>query len=199
MDSVRSKVLLRIKSKKRGWVFTTADFLDVGSRSAVDQALSRLAASEVRRLARGFYDVPTISKYTGNVAPADPQQIMKAIARRDGIKILSDNVVHANGLGFTNAVPAKLIYLTDGPTKSLKIGCWTLRMKHVSPEFMRNATSKSGSLFQALTWLGEGVSNIEDLLTANVSEDLLNDAIKNMNHYPAWMSEVINNSKKHRK
>jgi hypothetical protein len=40
---VHNKVLDRIYGKGRGWVFTPKRFLDLGSRSAVDKALNRLA------------------------------------------------------------------------------------------------------------------------------------------------------------
>jgi len=40
-------------------VWTPVDFLDLGSREAVDKALQRLAlADQLRRLDRGLYDRP---------------------------------------------------------------------------------------------------------------------------------------------
>lgn len=43
MDTIRENVLDRIRSSGRGAVFTPKDFLDIGSRDAADQALSRLS------------------------------------------------------------------------------------------------------------------------------------------------------------
>jgi len=58
-QSINNKVLSRIYCKKRGWVFTPVNFLDLGSRAAIDQILGRLARSgTIRRLARGLYDYP---------------------------------------------------------------------------------------------------------------------------------------------
>src|SRR5439155_15380045 len=52
-------MLARIKSRGESWVFSPTDFLDLGSRDAVDKALSRMAATgKIRRVARGLYDVP---------------------------------------------------------------------------------------------------------------------------------------------
>ena len=42
MQDVKDKILTRVRAKGRGVVYTTKDFLDLGSRAAVDQALSRL-------------------------------------------------------------------------------------------------------------------------------------------------------------
>jgi hypothetical protein len=40
-------------------VWTPTDFLDLGSRNAMDQALSRMAAArDIRRITRGLYDLP---------------------------------------------------------------------------------------------------------------------------------------------
>ena len=42
-------------------------FLDIGSRNAIDQALSRMtSAGEIRRITRGLYDLPRPNSLTGN-------------------------------------------------------------------------------------------------------------------------------------
>jgi len=77
------KIKRRIIGKGRGYVFTPRDFLDLGSRAAVDQALSRLAdQGAVRRLARGIYDYPKQSPRFGALSP-DMDTIARAIARKD--------------------------------------------------------------------------------------------------------------------
>ncbi|HEY4328750.1 MAG TPA: DUF6088 family protein [Phycisphaerae bacterium] len=54
MDSIQHSVLERIERGGRGTVVTPKDFLDVGTRDAVDQALSRLARQKILiRLAQG--------------------------------------------------------------------------------------------------------------------------------------------------
>jgi len=43
------------------------DFLDLGSRDAIDQALSRMtSAGDIRRITRGLYDLPRPNTLTGN-------------------------------------------------------------------------------------------------------------------------------------
>lgn len=54
-SSIDAQVTQRIAQKGAGAVFTPADFLDLGSRNAVDLALSRRArAGTIRKLARGL-------------------------------------------------------------------------------------------------------------------------------------------------
>lgn len=198
MAKVPSKIYARIKSKvKAGWVCSSIDFLDIGNRTAVNQALSRMVKDGlIRRVARGLYDIPQFNVMLNRSSPPRHDQVVMAIARRDGIKILTDNIVHANGLGLTNAVPAKLTYLTDGPSKTVSIGGFDIRMKHVAPSFMNNATSKSGPLFQALLWLGKDIvnssNNLPKIIQSKVRDDVLVDIKKRVKHLPVWMRPVVN-------
>ncbi len=58
-DSIDAAILNRIQSGAPGDVFAPTDFLDLGSRAAVDQALSRnCRAGLIRKASRGLYDVP---------------------------------------------------------------------------------------------------------------------------------------------
>ena len=51
IQSVDSRVIGRIRDKGKGWVFTPADFLDHGSRTAVGLALMRhVRAGTIRKL-----------------------------------------------------------------------------------------------------------------------------------------------------
>ena len=51
-------MLARVKVHVDRWVFSPTDFLELGSRDALDKALSRMATTRtIRRVARGLYDV----------------------------------------------------------------------------------------------------------------------------------------------
>ena len=55
-DSIDAAILARIRSGAKDYVWTPADFLDLGSRVAVDKALSRnVKSDQLRRAGRGFY------------------------------------------------------------------------------------------------------------------------------------------------
>ena len=59
--SVYDKLKRQIKKRTPGAVFVTHEFLELRSRAAVDEALSRLAREGViRRLGRGLYDFPRL-------------------------------------------------------------------------------------------------------------------------------------------
>ena len=70
MSTTASKIIRRIHTKQRGWVFTPKHFLDVGSREAIDQTLSRLVKQgKIRRLGRGIYDYPKQHPSLGTLSP----------------------------------------------------------------------------------------------------------------------------------
>jgi hypothetical protein len=66
MQSIASKILIHIYGRRKGCVVTPGDFLDLGSRQAVDLALHRMAKKgTLRRLTRGLYDYPRIDSDLG--------------------------------------------------------------------------------------------------------------------------------------
>ena len=159
MTSMVDKIMKRVSAHGRGkWVCTPKDFLDLGSREAVDQALYRLIKGDrLRRVGRGLYDMPRFSEMLKCLAPADMDAAIAAIARRDGISIMPGGLESANRLGLTNAVPVKVIYITDGHSRTLKIDGRTVRFRHASPSVMRWAKRPrrpAASVVQALRWLG---------------------------------------------
>src|SRR3546814_8165491 len=108
--SLKAQILGRISQGATNAVWTPTDFLDFGSRDAVDKTLQRLVKSdELRRVDRGLYDKPQFNRLTGQNGVPDPRAVLDAVARRDQIRILVDGMTAAHDLGFTNAVPAKII------------------------------------------------------------------------------------------
>ena len=65
---LKAAISARMAARSPFGVWTPVDFLDLGSREAIDQALHRLTrAGAIRRIARGLYDKPAFNKLTGAV------------------------------------------------------------------------------------------------------------------------------------
>lgn len=78
LQSIDSNIISRVMAAGPGQVFTPRQFLDLGSRDAVDKALSRhCTAGTLRRLARGLYDLPRTHTRFGTL-PATSDAIAKA-------------------------------------------------------------------------------------------------------------------------
>src|SRR5947199_5132808 len=104
-QSIDSRILARIHRRGRGSVFVPGDFLDLGSREAVDLALHRLAKKGIiRRLARGVYDFPEQHRILGPLSPS-AETIAKALAGRDHTRLQPSGVSAANALGLSEQLP----------------------------------------------------------------------------------------------
>lgn len=192
-QSVDSQVLARILGKGRGWVFTPRDFLDLGSRRAVGLALMRhSAAGTIRRLARGLYDYPRIDPRLGELA-ASTDEIANALKGRDSVRLQVSGGHAANQLGISDQVPMRTVFLTDGPSRKVQIGRRQIVLKQTTPRQMATAGRVSGTVIQALRWLGQ--HNVDErivkALRRNLAQSDKQQLLKDLRHAPAWVAEVM--------
>ena len=198
MSSMADKVMKRVAAHHRGrWVCSPKDFLDLGSREAVDQTLLRLVkAGRLRWVGRGLYDMPRFSKVLKRAAPVDLEAAIAALARRDGIRIMPDGLVAANQLGLTNAVPAKVSFVTDGHSRTLKIGGRTVRFRHAGPSVMQWAGKPAAPVVQALRWLGPDAATdarVVSTLSRQLPEHVKRDLVQNERNLPGWVLPLARN------
>ncbi|MCX6348130.1 MAG: DUF6088 family protein, partial [Candidatus Aureabacteria bacterium] len=131
---VVDKIVAKIRGFGRGGVFTSADLRGLGSRPASDKALSRLVRQGViRRLASGLYHYPRINPKLGGIVNPIPDAVARAIARKTDSHIIPSGAVAANVLGLSTQVPAKAIYLTDGPPRKVRYGSQTIIFRYAAP------------------------------------------------------------------
>ena len=191
MTGIADKIMRRVSvHDTRRWVCTPKDFLDLGTREAVDQALSRLAKSgRLRRIGHGLYDVPRFSNVLKRPAPVDLDAAIAALARRDGVRIMPDGLVAANQLGLTNTVPARANYVTDGHSRMLKIDGRTVRFRHAGPSVMQWAGRPAAPVVQALRWLGPRAAadgEIVSTLNRHLPDKVKFDLLRNSRDLPGW-------------
>jgi hypothetical protein len=185
--SVHGQILARVR--RPGSVFVPSDFMDLGSRAAVDQALSRLVrAGILRRLARGIYDRPKRHPRLGALSPSLPV-VAAAVARSTRSRLQVSGPQAANQLGLSTQVPARLAYLTDGPTRAIRVGSRRIEFRHASPRTLAGAGTAAGVVVQALRYLGR--DGITPEVVARVRNALRQDdrrAVgKHVSRAPAWM------------
>ena len=191
MTRMADKIMKKVSAHGRGrWVCTPKDFLDLGSREAVDQALSRLVKmGQLRRVGHGLYDMPRMSDVLNRPAPVNLDAAIAALARRDGVRIMPDGLAAANQLGLTNALPAKASYVTDGSSRTIKIDGRTVRFRHAGPSVMQWAGKPSAPVVQALRWLGpEAAADMQvvSILSRHLPDAVKHDLSQNSRHLPGW-------------
>ena len=96
-------------------------------------------------------------------------------------------------LGLTTQVPAKAVYLTDGPSRTKQIGAQTIIMRNAAAKNLVGAGKPTGVVFQALRYLGKDgvdasvVARLSRTIDANTRRALVKDALK----APGWMRPVV--------
>lgn len=192
-QSTESKILKSIRGRGRGSVFVPADLLDFGSREVVDVALHRLSRSyTIRRLARGVYDYPKTHPVLGLLQPS-ADSIARAMAGRDCTRLQPAGAYAANMLGLSEQVPAKAVFLTDGPSRKVKIGTQTIELRQTTLKNMAAAGRLSGLLIQALRELGKEhitTDRVNHLKRTIPLKDRRN-LVKDIRLAPAWMHLIF--------
>jgi len=193
MQTMRDQILARINRLGEGKAFSAKDFLDIASRGTIDMALSGMTRSgAIRRVRRGLYDMPKLNPALGGKLSPDIDEAARAIARRQRWKIVPDGAWAANLLSLSTQVPAKIIYLTDGPNKEVLIGRRTIHFKHARPKAMAGLEGKFALVVQALRYMGkEGVGLREiETLRAALSPAEKRKLVKDAQFGVDWIYEV---------
>lgn len=191
--SVEKSILSRIYGHKRGWVFTPAHFLDLGSYTAVALALKNLCdKGQIRRLARGLYDYPRKHPRLGELA-ATPEGIAQALADKDGSRIQPSGAYAANVLGISEQVPARVVFLTDATDRRIKVGRQEIVLKQTTPKNMGTAGRVSGLVIQALRYLGK--EHVNETVIARLAQRLgpreRRQLMKDIRFAPAWIGTIF--------
>ena len=190
IPSTYEKILTKIYDLGRGSVFTPAKFLNLGSRSAVDKALSRLAQRRViRRLAHGLYDYPKTHPQLGILEPST-DDIVATLAEAEKLKVQPSGAYAANLLGFSDQVPMKMVFLINGTPRRIVVGKREIILKRTSSRQMETAGRISGLVIQALKYLGKIHIDIELIkqLKNRLNPDDKKQLIDDIGNAPGWMA-----------
>ncbi len=188
---IAQRILAQAAALPEGVPVTAKGFLELGTRAAIDQALSRLTrAGKLLRAGRGLYVLPVESRF-GTRAPA-PEKVLAESARLRGETIAPQGAAAANRLGLTTQVPMRTAYLTSGPSRRMKLGAQNIELKHVPSWQLLNANRESGEVLRALAWSGrpharEALARLKPKLTSQIREELLASRAS----LPVWLAETI--------
>lgn len=195
MKKLPVAILQRSESLPEGEVLSPKEFLSLGSRAAIDQAFSRLAKSgKLMRICRGLYVAPVKSRF-GTRAP-EPERVVKAWAEKTNQAVVSSGARAANGLGLTQQVPVRQVFLTSGRARTLKLGSAEVQLNH-APHWMLS-NSVAGEAIRALAWLGKTQSrNAMYQLQRQLPEAELRQLMKLRTALPSWLAAMIGTQTSH--
>lgn len=190
---VESKIAEAVKTYPKGSVLFVDNFLDFGNHESVKKALLRLKEKEILvRLTHGIYLYPKVDKELGVLFPST-EEIAQAIARRDKARIVPTGVQALNKLGLSTQIPMKVVYLTDGAARTVKVGKRTITFKKTSPKNLLVKGEISSFAIQALKTIGQNkidektIEKIQSILKNEKKENIINDAKLS----PAWINKIL--------
>ena len=192
-DSLDTQLTRYVHRSRAGTVFTPATFANLGNSPAVNKALQRLvAAGKLRRLARGLYDKPRRDQLLGVLWPS-VDVVVQALAGKDRLRVQPAGLYAANLLGLSEQVPAKVILLTDGASRSVRAGPMQITLKRTSTRNMAAAGRLSGLVIQAFKSLGQEnitpqrLAHLRRVIPADKRARLVTDLAL----APAWMRPML--------
>jgi hypothetical protein len=191
MPTVAEGILSEAKTLPEGALISAKEFLHLGSRAAVDQALKRLKErNELMLLFRGAYVRPIKTRF-GTRAPA-AEKVVEGIAATRAETVVAHGAAAANSLGLTTQVPTKLVYLTSGKDRRLKLGAQVVEMKRAPQWMLLPSHPAAGEAVRALAWMGE--RQVAETLTAlkrKLPQSTIDELIALRPALPAWLSKSI--------
>ena len=200
MNSIHQEIAEQISAFQPGTIVFPTDFRGMGTDDAVRQALSRLTKEgKIERLAHGIYFLPKTDPMFGKLYPS-MEEVAQAVAAHEHIRIKPAGAYALNKLGLSTQVPTRLVYITDGQARQIKIGKGGVKFKPVTPKKFGMKGPISSLLIQGL---GEMNTNqvtpdmenrIKELLQRETSDNLnydlklaparINDFIVKLLKYP---------------
>lgn len=190
--SVKESIERQIVKLPQGEPFTNTRFLRLGSRAAVDKAMSRLVeAGVIQRVARGVFVRPKQSRFVGVVMP-DVSRVVEVIAKEHGETIQVHGAEAARRFKLSTQMPTAPVYYTSGPTREICIGKLKVRLVHTSSQRkLQHAGKRPGLALSALWYLGK--NNISTEVVKRIKEGLSEEEFETLlsSRMPAWMSEVF--------
>ena len=101
-----------------------------------------------------------------------------------------------NKLGLSTQVPMKIVYLTDGSARNIKVGNYTISFIRTSPKKVSAIGQISRLAIQALKSIGK--ENISQTEIEQIQNALMKEKMSYLEHdlriAPAWIKEIIRHS-----
>lgn len=193
MKSIEKQIEKSITTKRKGTLFLPDDFLSYGSSEAIRKALGRLEDKKIIiRVSQGIYVQPKISKLIGPLSPS-AEEVAEAIAKRDKIRTIPTGSYALNALGLSSQVPMKIVLLTDGSPREIKVGKRSIKFKRTTPKNLMAKGKISRLVIQALKEIGIGKIRIEE--EHKILELLKKENVKDLKHdialAPVWIQKLM--------
>jgi hypothetical protein len=193
--SVKDKILGIITRKGTGWIFTAQDFMPEFKRYEIDTTLKTLADNgAIRKICRGIYYYPAYSELLKQPTAPDMYSVAKAFASKFRWQIYPSGDTALNYFGLSTQIPAKLLFISNGPSRTLETQFGTIYFKHSALRETSFRNMESGLVVQALRKIGQ--ANLTEDVSARIknkfNERLLDKVRHDLVSAANWIQQAIN-------
>ena len=189
MPSSPEQIMTYATTLPEGALLHPKVLLHLGTRAAIDQALSRLAKKgRLLRVCHGIYVKPVGTRF--GPRPPAVDKVIASLSALWGETIVSSGVAAANALGLTAQMLVRSIFLTSGPNRKLTLGELMVEFHH-APRWQLAAPNRpAGDAVRALSWLGpDEVEATLDVIGRKLSTEDLRELAGLRAIMPNWIAE----------
>ena len=192
MTALSAQILEAASRRPEGSLLAAKEFLALGKRDAVDQALRRLVnRGQLVKITRGRYALPVHSRF--GTRPPAPELVMARLQDEQGEQLLSSGVAAANALGLTTQMPVQQTFLSRTRSrKRYRFGKQEVTLRQAPRWQFLLADRPAGQAIRALTWLGPDQASavlpkLRTVLPPKEWEALLSVSAE----LPLWLAELL--------
>lgn len=197
MDSTYQQIERKLSETQPGTVVFPELFVDCGPSGAIRSALLRLCRNDkLIRVAQGMYVIPQYDDSGLGLGPLlpGPDELAKAMAKRDKARIVPTGVYAQNVLGLSTQVPMNMVFLTDGSARKVVLRNGRgITFKHVAPKNLAFENELMMLVTFALKDIGQ--DGVEDWQKLKVQELLRNEpkdvAFRDLPMMPEWIRKIV--------
>lgn len=179
--SVKDRILAKIAAHGRGWIFVPQDFMPEFKRYEIDMSLKTLSDEGIiRKICRGIYDYPTYSELLKQSTAPDLYGVAKTFAAKFRWNIYPSGDTALNFFGLSTQIPAKLVFISNGPSKTLETAFGPISFKHSALREPSFSHRESALVVQALREIGQ--ANLTSDITARIKGKFSDVLLKKIRH-----------------
>lgn len=191
MQTLADQIMKRASTLPEGAPIAAKGLLHLGSRAAVDQALSRLVRrGRLLRAGRGVYMRPLESRFGARTPSIE--KVVRAVSEQRGEVVASNGAAAANALGLTTQVPIRMVYLTNGKSRIFSVGKQTVEFQHAPAWQLLLADRSAGEAVRALAWLGpEKAGTALETLKRKLGPSAFGELVSVGPRLPTWLARSV--------
>ena len=191
MPSLPRQIMNQAAESPEGALLCPSALLHLGTRAAIDQALSRLARKgALMRVCQGVYVRPIQTRF--GLRPPNVEKVIASLSELWGETIVLCGGAAANALGLTTQVPVRSVYLTSGPSRKLRLGELTVELRHAPRWQLAAPYRPAGEVVRALSWLGpDEVEAGLEMIGGKLSAEDFEELAASRAVMPAWVAEPV--------